>query len=258
MTLETHIFEYIVKYKASKSLAIVEYFVDLGFTKQGIYKVLRKLKTGNKILWSRQKVEIHLLWVQQEIDRLAQVMPERDIVFATFDKSKKTYYAKTITELEQVYGQIFITLIPTMSNHTRNFYFYDVHNYSYINTTLIVDWYIDFIKKHHGTIYFLVGSTSPLDMTLKKKMKGLHMHCIDKKWNSNITIFGDYVFHLTTNKKIMKSIDAIFENKNEDEAGAEVEKLYQEKSLHKITVERNPTLARTYEKEFLKYFVIKD
>ena len=259
MNLEKEVFEYILKYKALNSLDIVGYFIDSGFTKQGVYKVLRKLKSENKILWAKQKVEIHLLWVQQEIDRLASAMPEKDLLFANISK-KRVYYANNLVELEQLYGQLFISLIPLLSKDVKNYYFHDLHNYTYVNTTQIVDWYIDYILRHKGSIYLLVGSTSILDLELKSKakMKQIHMYCTDTKPKHSLSIFGDYIITIKFDKKIYAEVDNIFQTMNEKQASIPLQNLYAKKSRHKITIEQNPPLARKYEKEFRKYFVIKD
>ena len=259
-TLEKNVFSYILTKKKLAAPQIVQHFELLGFTKQGIYKVLRKLHAEGKILWVKTHIEMHLLWLQQEIDQLATAFPRKEIIFQEFSEKKKVYTAKTLTELEQVYGQIFISLIASLHGQVTNFLFYDVHNYTYVNTVGIVNWYIDFIQKHKGNTYLLVGSTSPLDLALKKKnkMNSIHIHCADRKSKISLSIFGDYVISVTINRSVMEKIDIIFQTMSESNARIPLEMLYQTKSRHKIVVEKNPAKAREIEKEFRKYFHIKE
>ena len=256
--LEESVFSYIISQKNLETKRLIKHFKKLGYTKQGVYKVLRSLKNDGKILWVRANVEPHLMWIHDEIDRLSTVLPRKEIIFQEFSKEKKVYYASTLAELEHVYGQIFIMLISSLKGGVKNFLFYDVHNYTYVNTVPIVDWYIDFITKQSGSTYLLVGSTSPLDIALKKKnkMARIHIHCVPKKWNVSLSLFGDYVISVTTNKKIGEKMDTIFETLNEASAKGPLTKLYETKTRHKIVVEKNPEKARLLEKEFKKHFHI--
>ena len=113
-TLGTDIFNYLLAKKKLETPDLITHFQKLGFTKQGVYKVLRKLHDDNKILWVKTHLEIHLLWLHNEIDRLASAFPRKEIIFQEFGTKKKIYTAKTLTELEQLYGQIFISLISSM------------------------------------------------------------------------------------------------------------------------------------------------
>lgn len=257
--LETLIFLYILETRQTTTLHIVDHFKKAGYTKQGVYKVLRLLYTEGKILWVKTHIEVHLLWLHDEIELLAKALPKKEIVFQKFTEKKQTYTVKTLTELENVYGQILISIIGSLQGTITDFLFYDIHNYTYVNTVPIVDWYIDFIFKNKGSVYLLVGSKSPLDLALKKKnkMKSIQIHCIDKKWNVNLSVFGDYVITVHTGKKILNAMNGIFENSTEESARKPLEKLYNEKSLHKIVVEKNPAKAKEIEKEFRKYFVLK-
>jgi hypothetical protein len=245
--------------KCTSTGEIVNHFEKKGFTKQGVYKVLGQLQKDEKILWVKTSVEIHLMWLHKEIDKLASALPRKELVFEEFSSGKAIYHAKTLTELEQIYGQIFISLISTLEGSVKNFLFHDVHNYTYVNTVPIVDWYIDFIIRNRGTIYLLVGSTSLLDRELKKKnkMRSIHIHCADTKLTASYSIFGDNVITVTLAKKVQEKINEIFETCSEKEASPQLQKLYETKGRHKIVVEKNPKKARLLEKEFKKYFPIK-
>lgn len=256
--MEKRVLHYILEHKKTTTTTIVSHFRTLGYTKQGVYKTLRRLHDEGKILWVKTHVEIHLLWLHSEIEKLAQGLPKKEIVFQEFNEKKKTYKVKTLTELENVYGQIFISLISSLQN-VKHFLFYDLHNFTYVNTVPIVDWYIDFIFKHHGQICLLVGSQSPLDIDLKKKnrMKEIDIHCINKKWNVCLSVFGDYIIYVHPHKKIMKKMDVIFNTHTESTAQEPLKKLYEEKSTHKIVIEKNRAKALEIEKVFKKYFVLR-
>ncbi len=258
--LEEKLFRYILDRRELATNEILEEKQFNKYTKQGIYKALRRLRDEEKILWSKRgKIEIHLLWIQREIDKLATALPEKELVFKRFSEVPVSYTASTLADLERLYGQIFISLISSLKNDVRNFLFYDVHNYTYINTTMIVDWYIDYIRRSGGDIFLLVGSLSPLDELLRKrnKMKEIHYYCISPRWKEALSVFGDYVISIHFNKKILSEFEKIFSFTTLEEATPLLSDLYQRKLNSKITIELNPTKANSISKTFKKYFIIK-
>lgn len=258
--LTEQLFEFILARREVPTSEILEQSVFRNYTKQGIYKALRSLRDEEKILWSKRgQVEVHLLWIKKEIDRLADALPEKELVFKRFTESPVTYTASTLTQLERIYGQIFISLISSLEGKVKNFLFYDVHNYTYVNTTMIVDWYIDYIRRSGGEIFLLVGSHSPLDEQLRKinKMKEIHVFCIPPRHPVALSIFGEYIISIRFNKKILSTFEKIFTNETIESAVPLLAKLYAGKYLSKITVEKNATKAAKLAKTFNKYFVIK-
>ncbi len=254
--LEELVLSHILAKKTTTTLAIVETFTKRNFTKQGVYKALHRLHKETKIIWIKTHIEIHLLWVHREIERLADVLPKKEIIFEQFTEKKKAYRVRNLIELENVYGQLFISLISSTPSATREFLFYDIHNYTYVNTVPIVDWYIDFIFRNQGNAYLLVGSKSPLDLALKKEMKTIQVHCIDKKWNTNLSIIDDYIISVTHSKRVVDKLDRIFETKNISDARDPLQAVYHERSSHKITVEKNKEKATKIRNEFKKYFAL--
>lgn len=115
------------------------------------------------------------------------------------------------------------------------------------------------LERKPYTLHVLVGSHSILDKKLiaYNKMNMTKVYLIDKKWDFIINLIGDYVIKISLDKKIKNKMDIIFDTMNIEETKHAMQRLYALPSKCKITVERNPTIARTYEKEFRKYFVIK-
>lgn len=260
-TLGELLLHYILKKREVDTAELLTQAFCLPYTKQGIYKALRKLKAEEKILWSKRgKVEIHLLWLQKEIDILAAALPERDLVFKRFNEKPVSYTAANLTELERLYGQVFISLIASLEDEVKNFLFYDVHNYTYVNTTMIVNWYIDYISRSGGEIFLLVGSHSSLDETLRKrnKMKDIHVYCIPPRWPGPLSIFGDYIITIRFHKHILRRLDEIFAEETIESAGTLLAELYARSLPSKITIEKNPVKATKLAKVFRKYFHIKE
>lgn len=256
-TLETSIFSYILKKKKSDTLSLVKHFEKKGFTKQGVYKILRKFKQDQKIIWITKHIEINLFWLHKEIESLSDALPCPDVAFINQFATKKTYRMKTLSEMDDLYAQLFISIVSVFPDSKKDFLFYDVHNYTYLHKIPTVEWYLAFLKKNQGETFLLVGSSSPLDLLLKKKMKGLQVHCVENKhFDHFIFNLGDHIIRCYLDKKILKKIDTIFSAQTIPEATNSLETISQEKGIFKITVERNTAKAEHVRKIFKKYFVL--
>ncbi len=262
------VFDYIIKVKSISTDKLISHFQTLNYSKAGVYKSLHILEKEGKVFWNKSHVSPHLLWLHMEINRLVEAMPSPETVYQSYgkdNKEKKIYKVKSLEELENLYSQIFFSIVPHLSDashvsNTKNFFFYYIHNYTYVAVSHIDDQYIDYMNKHNITMHVLVGSHSSLDKKLiaYNKMNMTKVYLIDKKWDFIINLIGDYVIKISLDKKIQKQTDIIFDTMNIEEAKYAMQTLYTLPSKCKITAERNPALARIYEKEFRKYFVIKD
>lgn len=256
-TLETSVFSYILKKKKSDTLSLIKHFEKQDYTKQGVYKILRKFKQEQKIIWINKHLEINLFWLHREIENLSDALPRPDIAFTNQFATKKTYKVKTLSEMDDLYAQLFISIASSFPGSKKDFLFYDLHNYTYLHKIPAVEWYLEFLKKNQGETFLLVGSTSPLDLALKKKMKGLQMHCVDNKYFDHFIFnLGDHIIRCYLDKKILKKIDTVFSTQTIPEATNSLEPISHEKGTFKITVERNTAKAERIRKIFKKYFVL--
>jgi len=253
-TLSEDVFSYIKTHRAVSTLELTDVFQKRNFTKQGVYKVLRTLKKEGKVLWTRQHVTINLLWLHREIESLARIFPERRAIFETFAK-RQVYTMKTLAELDDVWGQIFASILTSLPSLSYAL-FYDLHNYTYIHKIPVVEEYIQLLYKKNSKICLLVGSDSQLDQQLRVQMGGVSVHLVPKKWNSFISVLGDFIIYNYVDTRVWKEIDAVFETKNHNEALDDIAFLSQKKGTYRIVVERDLAKAKAIKKYFDKYFIL--
>ncbi len=254
-TLEKGVWEYLMEKRESLTLDLVVHFEKQKYTKQGVYRVLRLFEKEGRVIRLRNYVAINLMWVQSEIERLSTLVVRPELFFESFE-TKHVYRVKTLDELDRLYGQLFVTLL---SSHVKTLpvaLFYDLHNYTYIHKIPIVDWYIDFIYKKAPKICLLIGSKSPLDSVLAKKMKRISVYQTEKRWPYFISVLGNYVIYNHVDKKVWGRIDHVFMNTDIDKARNELLFLSQLKGNYKIVVEKDSTRAEYFRKYFAKYFVL--
>ncbi len=254
-TLYEDLLSFIQGQKECTTSHILDLYVPKKCTKQGVYSVLRKLKKEGKILWVGRNVSSNLIWVYREIERLTETLPRTDLVFENFANGR-TFRVKTLAELDDLWGQIFVSILATIDVPLDSALFYDLHNYTYIHKVPTVEWYIDFLYKKVPKICLLIGSQSPLDTLLAKEMKHISVHQIKKKWPHFLTVLGDYVIENHMAHKPWKEIDVIFETRSKKTAHEELLFLSQKKGNYKIVVERNKAKAEQIKRVFQKYFIL--
>ena len=228
-------------------------------TRQAVYKALRELQAAEKIIWVRGYVSINLVWLKQSIERLASVLPDRSLSSHTLPVHGKKLIlrAQSLEELDRLNGQIFMNLLPLLKKNTPLFFF-DLHNYTYINRVPLVDWYIKHMLRYSPDIFLLVGSRSPLDLTLQKRMSGLEVHCTEKSHFSEVVaVFGDYIVFNRFTPKLKKELDTLFKNKDLDRAKKSMDLLYKKKGNIRITILHDSRSAKKIIRVFQKYFLFK-
>jgi hypothetical protein len=255
-TLYEEVFGWLKLHGPQVTTELVQKFTKRGFTKQGVYKVLRKLRDEEKIIWYKSHIEINLVWLYREIDALTALLPTPQIALDDFSK-KHVYRVANLAELDVLYDQLFVKLMDRVPSTIQNFFFYDLHNYAYVYKASLVDWYVDFMCKRKANIFLLVGSQSSLDYAITCDMSNVRSHCIPKKWNAFVTVFGNYVIHNSIDAGVAKELDMIFKNETKESGRSKLIALAKVKGNFKITVEMNLQKARQIEKVFKKYFLIK-
>lgn len=253
--LEKEVWEYLLQKREVSSIELVAHFEKRHYTKQGVYRVLRQFEKEGRIIRLRKYVAVNLMWVQDEIEKLASLTSVPQLFFERFD-TKRIYRVNTLEELDQLWGQLFVLLLSSLKEPIRHALFYDLHNYTYIHKVPVVEWYIRELYKKAPKICLLVGSLSPLDAILKKKLKNIAMHLTEKKWQYFIAIIGDYVIYNYLDKKVWGRVDRVFEGTHIEGAREELLFLSQIKGNYKIVVEKNPEKVAEITKYFKKFFVL--
>lgn len=253
--LENEVWRYLLQKREASTHDLVVHFEKKKYTKQGVYKVLRGLRDTGKIIWINQNVEINQVWLHKEIESLTSLLPRKAIFFDTFN-SKKVYSVKTLTELDHVWGQLFISILSSLETTPPHILFYDLHNYTYLHKTSLVEWYVQFLYKKTSKIFLLIGSTSSLDQKLRKQIHDIHAYCIPKKWEAFVTVIDDFIIYNHVDRKIWSEMDTVFNSDDIETAEGEVQFLSQKKGTYKIVVERNLEKVKKIEKGFAQYFIL--
>ncbi len=260
MPLPNQVFDYIQNSRVTPTKGLLAHFISKKIaTKQGVYKCLRRLEQEGKIVWLAKTVQINLVWLQKEIDALTSHLPNKEFFSQSLprENSKATFKIKTLNEAEELYSQLFVMVLSSLEAQEKEFLFYDLHNHTYLNHVPLVNWYIDYILKKNAESFLLVGSVSPLDLQLKKKMSGAEVHCTEMRhFNCYLSVLGNYVISVYLDKKVFNNLEKIFNSEGVDSARLSVSRLAEERGSFKIMLEQNKDKAYKIRKVFKKYFHI--
>jgi hypothetical protein len=253
-TLGTDVFNFICTSGTVDTRKLVRVFESRGFSKQGVYKALRQLAQDEKILLRPKLATVNYVWLIREIRALSALLPDHALVHETYAK-RRVYKMKTLNELDAVYAQIFVSILMAQSEKRSEALFYDLHNYTYLHKVPLVDLYVDLLNKKFEQTCLLVGSESPLDKVLKKKMT-IPVHLIPKRWNTFISVIGDYTIYNYVDSRIWSKIDRVFNTMDVSTASTAIRSLAEDRGSYRIVVEKNVEKSEEFRRVFGKYFVL--
>ena len=240
-------------------------------TKQGIYRVLRKLKNEEKIVIHGKSVSLSLNWIKNmnEFFSLAQFYYSPKIVnpdgfLNTREKDKIVYFFKNLNLLDSFWSHAFHMFNEVLSPKEPIFV-YNPHEwfaYSRQETEQII---IRMVKEKKRQVLVTVAHNDPLDKELKKKFGSdiLQYNIADKKYfekeNYYFNIFGDYLIEVFIDEKISKQIDEFFKKTKsfDNKSQEELLNIVSENGKNKLIISRNMKKTEKYKTTLSKFFYIK-
>lgn len=255
-TLNGDIFKFLCTNGTVDTRDLVRVFEERGFSKQGVYKALRQLVFEEKVLLRPKQATVNYAWLIREIRALSSLLPNHALVHETYAR-RRVYRMKTLNDLDAVFAQVFVSILIAQPEKLPDALFYDLHNYTYLHKVPTVDWYVDLLNEKFKQVCLLVGSESPLDKVLKKKMN-IPIHLISKRWNVFLSVIGDYVISNYVDRRIWKDMDHVFNTMSIDRAVEEVRLLACKHGNYRITVEKDKKKSEEIRRVFNKYFALKN
>ncbi len=254
--LNDKVFLIIKEHKRIATTVLVSQLTDRGYTVQGVYKSLRVLESKGKVIRTHGNVELDYLSIFKEIDALLALLPRRNDALSLYQKTKSEKVivkVKSLHDLHVAYNQIFLQTFSTLESEIRSIFFANPYNFAHILFPDEASFYLSKFA-NRGLKVYLLSPINSFNVENKIKHKNVSEYSTAIPWRIPVTIIGDYIIIEHIHKDLLQILKEL---KKEDLHNKNViERIISKKYNCKITVERNPTLARTYEKEFRKYFVI--
>ncbi|MBU1102588.1 hypothetical protein KJ853_02955, partial [Patescibacteria group bacterium] len=228
-----------------------------GTTKQGVYRVLRKLKDGEKIVIHGKSVSLNLHWIKNmnEFFSLAQFyyspkVANPDGFLNVREKDKIVYFFKNLNLLDSFWSHAF-HMFNEISNPKEPIFVYNPHEWFAYARQETEQTLIKTMKEKNRQVLITVAHDDPLDRKLKKKFRSdlLQYDIADKKifekQNYYLNIFGDCLIEVFIDQKITKQIDEFFKKTKsfDDKAREELLKIVSKNGKNRLVISRNKKKA---------------
>ncbi|MEK7621988.1 MAG: hypothetical protein AAB415_02300, partial [Patescibacteria group bacterium] len=239
-------------------------------TKQGVYRVLRKLRDEEKIVIHGKEASLNLHWLKDrnEFFSLAQFyylpkVASPDNFLNVREKDKIVYFFKNLNLLDSFWSHAFHMFAETISPKEPIFV-YNPHEWFAYARQETEQTLLKTMAEKTRQVLITVAHNEPLDRELRKKFSGdlAQYHIADKKIfekdNYYFNIFGDCLIEVFIDQVISKQIDEfftktkIFDDQTSDELSVIVSKI----GKNKLIISRNKKKAEKYKKTLSKDFYI--
>jgi len=245
--------------------------IRLKTTKQGVYRVLRKLKDEEKIVIHGKSVSLNLHWIKNmnEFFSLAQFyyspkVANPDGFLNVREKDKIVYFFKNLNLLDSFWSHAF-HMFNEISNPKEPIFVYNPHEWFAYARQETEQTLIKTMKEKNRQVLITVAHNEPLDKELKKKFGNdlLQYNIADKKifekQNYYFNIFDDCLIEVFIDQKIAKQVDEFFKKTNifDDKARKELLEIVSKNGKNKLIISRNKKKAEKYKKTLSKNFYIK-
>lgn len=244
--------------------------IRLKTTKQGVYRVLRKLKAEEKIVIHGKSISLNLHWIKNmnEFFSLAQFyyspkVASPDGFLNVREKDKIVYFFKNLNLLDSFWSHAF-HMFAEVLDPKEPILVYNPHEWFAYARQETEQTLIKTMNEKNRQVLITVAHSDPLDKELKKKFGSdlLQYDIADKnifeKQNYYLNIFGDCLIEVFIDQKIAKQIDDFFKKTKffDDKAREELLEIISKNGKNKLVISRNKKKTEKYKKILSKNFYI--
>ncbi|MEI6352892.1 MAG: hypothetical protein WCO35_03080 [Candidatus Nomurabacteria bacterium] len=240
-------------------------------TKQGVYRVLRKLNNEEKIVINKKQVSLNLHFIKKmnNFFSLAQYFYISDLSNSNDflwlqDSEKISYYFKNLNLLDAFWSHVFYMLNESI-NIEEPVFFYMPHNWFYYVRQDTEEVILKDLQEKPRPVYLTIFNNSPLDKDSQISYRKNNIQCniisknfFDKK-DFYFSVMGDYILETPVDLNIVKDINKFFENTKvfDEKAKLELLSIVSKNGRNKLIISRNKKKAEEYRKILSKDFFIK-
>ena len=231
-----------------------------GATKQGVYRVLRKLKRDGKVVIYKSSVSINTLWIEKL--RSTTMGISRMSIFGDLSSLKKeekvAIEGKGLVETDALWSEAFINIENKITTK-HPLYLYNPHNWTILAQPETDRIHADRLRHKQRPIFLSIGGRMLLDKETVRLASLEKIHCsLSSVFRSPhfIAIIGDYVLSVKLSQKGSALLDKVFRECVSPDEAARAIKAIGGGIKAKIFIENNPARARDLKKKIARDFFI--
>ena len=231
-----------------------------GATKQGVYRVLRKLKRDGKIVIYKSSVSINTLWIEKL--RAMTMGISGASIFGDLNSLKKEEKVVIegigLVEADALWSEAFINIENKISAK-HPLYLYNPHNWTILAQPETDRIHADRLQHKQRPIFLSIGGRTALDKETVRLAAHEKIHCSLSslfKSSHSIAIIGDYIISVKLSQKGGVLIDKIFRGYTLPKEAAREIKIINGKVKAKILIENDLTKAKNLKKRIARDFFV--
>jgi len=232
-------------------------------TKQGFYKALRELVSGEVVAKNKQLVVLNNFWVNKIQHFAASIDKEyqSDDSFLHLEEGESlVYHFKTLASLDVLWMHYFY--IIAQKEPDEPFLFFNSHEFwslfRFEEENAMYEWIGATKRKAYGVI----GGNTPMDRSTTAYVKkyGLQLAyetSMSLPKNYFTSVIGDYILDTILDMNTANAIDLLYKNNQEwnEEVAKQLAGILSNLKRSKVVIYRNKKKAEMLRKKLMKYFV---
>ena len=232
-------------------------------TKQGLYKILRKLLFNEVILKESNYFSLNKVWLSHLNNFVIESEKNSGTILPFSDAdsiNKKTIKFKNAETLNIYWGHLFLTL---QKNYNNPFFFFNWHSWFIYENHNLESYLYKTSLNNTQKIMITLGSSTEMAKEFKKRfMKNNIQIAIDEKFNvpttDHLCIIGDYFIVTRYGSKTMAQINSLFHNTTSfnDKKTMELHKILSNCKKPKIIITKDIKKATIWKRRLAKNFAI--
>jgi hypothetical protein len=233
-----------------------------GASKQGVYRVLRKLKRDGKIVIYKSSVFINTLWIEK-LRLMTRGLSGTSIFddLSSLKKEEKVVIGgRGLTETDALWSEAFINVENKISAK-HPLYLYNPHNWTILAQLETDQIHADRLRYKQRPIFLSIGGRTPLDKETVRLAVQEKSHCsLSSLFKSpySIAIIGDYVLSIKLPQKGSALLDKIFRECSSSGEAVRAIKVADREIKAKIFIENDPAKAKELKKKIARdFFILK-
>jgi hypothetical protein len=239
-------------------------------SKQGIYRVLRKLRKEETIVIYQKKISLSVNWIKKQIEffSLAQFYNASKEInaydFLFLREKEKIIYAFKNLNLLSVFGDHVFHVLTLVTSPNEPVYVYNPHEWFAYARKETEETLLTVLSEAKRQVFITVIYRDPLDIFLKKQFNTdfLQYHISEKqlfpKKNYYCSIFNDYIMEIILDEKLSGEIDSFYKRTEifDEKAKSELQKIIIAKSKNKLIIRKDRKKSEKIKKMIGKNFYI--
>jgi len=254
----------------SSDLVLIVKKSGLTQSKQGVYKVLKKLNQQEVITLKKGIVALNTVWLRKLHSYLvtAQSNYLDDIIlpgyFTNLEYGQKFIFNfKSPELLDSYWGHVLVTLMQIVPAG-QHFFAYNPHDWFLFARYEPEEKFLQAVKESGRQNLMTVGGRTYLDKKLVSRIDKsfFQYHMLDKplfkKTNYYINVIGDYVIEVYIDENISNQIEKFYQqtNKLDDHSLNKLKQIISQRGKNKFIISRNKRKAEKFRNKVQKYFYI--